>query len=78
VRVRSWRAIGMASVEFFDPIWTFADAWDDEGDIMIKELTDLPAGVIGFETSGKLQAEDYRDVLLPALERAAKPARSGS
>jgi hypothetical protein len=39
---------------------------------MIKELTDMPEGVIGFEASGKLQAEDYRDVLLPALERAAK------
>src|SRR5271165_5788613 len=39
---------------------------------MIQELTDLPANVIGFEASGKLAAEDYRDVLLPALERAAK------
>ncbi len=38
---------------------------------MIKELTDMPAGVIGFEAEGKLQAEDYRDVVLPALERAA-------
>jgi hypothetical protein len=38
---------------------------------MIKELTDMPAGVIGFEATGKLQAEDYRDVVLPALERAA-------
>jgi hypothetical protein len=38
---------------------------------MITELTDMPEGVIGFETSGKLQAEDYRDVLLPAVERAA-------
>jgi SpoIIAA-like len=38
---------------------------------LIKELTDLPSGVIGFETAGKLHAEDYRDVLLPALERAA-------
>ncbi|HEY6415140.1 MAG TPA: STAS/SEC14 domain-containing protein [Acidimicrobiales bacterium] len=38
---------------------------------MIEELTDLPPGVIGFEATGKLQAEDYRDVLLPALERAA-------
>ena len=37
---------------------------------MIKELTDLPAGVTGFETSGTLKAEDYRDVVLPALERA--------
>ena len=38
---------------------------------MIKELSDLPAGVIGFEASGRLRAEDYRDVVLPALERAA-------
>ncbi len=38
---------------------------------MIKELTGLPAGVIGFETAGKLHAEDYRDILLPAVERAA-------
>jgi hypothetical protein len=38
---------------------------------LIKELSDLPSGVIGFEASGKLQAEDYRDVLLPAIERAA-------
>jgi len=38
---------------------------------MMKELSDLPAGVIGFEASGKIRAEDYRDVLLPALERAA-------
>jgi hypothetical protein len=38
---------------------------------VIKELEGLPEGVIGFEAGGKLQAEDYRDVVLPALERAA-------
>jgi hypothetical protein len=38
---------------------------------LIRELSDLPSGVIGFEASGKLQVEDYRDVLLPAMERAA-------
>jgi hypothetical protein len=38
---------------------------------MIKELSDLPGGVIGFEAAGKLRAEDYRDVILPALERAS-------
>jgi len=38
---------------------------------MIKELAGLPDGVIGFEASGNLRAEDYRDVILPALERAA-------
>ena len=38
---------------------------------MIKELADLPPGVVGFEVGGTLRAEDYRDVVLPALERAA-------
>jgi hypothetical protein len=38
---------------------------------MIKELSDTPPGVIGFEASGKLTAKDYRDVVLPALEEAA-------
>lgn len=37
---------------------------------MIKELTDLPPGVVGFEAAGTLSAEDYRDVVLPALRRA--------
>jgi hypothetical protein len=39
---------------------------------MITELNDMPAGVIGFETSGKIDAEDYRDVVVPAIERAGK------
>src|SRR6516162_4198966 len=39
---------------------------------MIKQLTDLPTGVIGFEVAGKIEAEDYRDVVLPAVEEAAK------
>jgi len=38
---------------------------------MIKELSDMPAGVIGFEATGTVRAEDYRDVVFPALERAA-------
>jgi hypothetical protein len=38
---------------------------------MITELSDMPAGVIGFEVVGTVRAEDYRDVVLPALERAA-------
>ena len=32
----------------------------------------MPEGVIGFEASGKIAAEDYRDVVLPAIERAAE------
>ena len=38
---------------------------------MIKELSGLPNGVIGFEVADMVKAEDYRDVILPALERAA-------
>jgi hypothetical protein len=43
-----------------------------EGQVMqvIEELQDLPNGVVGFQTSGKVEATDYRDVVLPALERA--------
>jgi hypothetical protein len=39
---------------------------------MISTLSNMPEGVIGFEVTGKIQAEDYRDVVLPALEGAAK------
>src|SRR5262249_43775259 len=39
---------------------------------MITELKGLPAGVIGFESSGKIAAEDYRDVVLPVVEQAMK------
>ena len=38
---------------------------------VIEELSGLLPGVIGFEVTGTLNAEDYRDVVLPALERAA-------
>ena len=41
---------------------------------MIQELSDLPSPLIGFELSGKVHAEDYRDVLLPAIEKAARAA----
>ena len=38
---------------------------------MLNEIPDLPHGVIGYEVAGKLVAEDYRDILLPAIEKAA-------
>ena len=38
---------------------------------MLTTISDLPVGVIGFSVSGKLESDDYRDVLLPALEAAA-------
>src|SRR4030095_12321360 len=37
---------------------------------MLKSLTDLPPSIIGFEVAGKLTADDYRDILRPALEKA--------
>jgi SpoIIAA-like len=37
---------------------------------MLAPLADLPEGVIGFEAQGKLGADDYKDVLIPAVEEA--------
>src|SRR5207237_5147931 len=39
-----------------------------KGISMINELDGLPGGVIGFEASGKIAADDYRDVILRELE----------
>jgi hypothetical protein len=39
---------------------------------MIRLADDMPEGVIGFEASGKLEADDYRKVILPALVEAAE------
>ena len=39
---------------------------------MISQLDGLPPGVIGFESTGKIAAEDYRDVVKPVLEQAMK------
>jgi hypothetical protein len=39
---------------------------------MLIEIADLPSGVIGFEVSGKLESDDYRDTLQPALQAAAE------
>jgi len=37
---------------------------------MIKCMQGLPAGVIGFEASGKVSGHDYESVLMPAVEAA--------
>jgi hypothetical protein len=39
---------------------------------MIKELNELPANVIGFEVTGKVLAQDFLDVVIPAFERVAQ------
>jgi SpoIIAA-like len=38
---------------------------------MIEPLSNLPAGVIGFKTVGKIEASDYTEVFVPAVENAA-------
>ena len=37
---------------------------------MLETMTGLPPGVLGFEADGELHADDYRQVLLPAVEAA--------
>jgi hypothetical protein len=38
---------------------------------VIEQLTDLPEGIIGFEITGKIEADDYTTTLMPAVERVA-------
>jgi len=38
--------------------------------VMIRRLDDMPDGVIGLEASGEVGADDYRDVMVPALTGA--------
>jgi hypothetical protein len=35
---------------------------------MIERLQGLPDGVIGFRGNGRIEASDYRDVLIPAVD----------
>ena len=37
---------------------------------MIRVLSEMPAGVIGLEAIDDVEEEDYRDVLVPAVEAA--------
>ena len=39
---------------------------------MIRAIDDMPAGTIGFEAVGKVTDDDYRDVLVPAVAKAAE------
>jgi hypothetical protein len=42
---------------------------------MLEPIEALPDGVIGFEAVGQIQASDYVDVLLPAIDRAARDGK---
>jgi hypothetical protein len=37
---------------------------------MIRLLSDMPVGVLGFEAIDDVEKEDYENVLVPAIERA--------
>jgi hypothetical protein len=37
---------------------------------MLQTMTGLPPSVLGFDVNGALHADDYRQVLLPAVEAA--------
>jgi hypothetical protein len=42
---------------------------------VLKPIAGLPEGVIGFEAAGKIEASDYTDVLLPAIEQLVEQGR---
>ncbi|MBN9621252.1 MAG: STAS/SEC14 domain-containing protein [Actinobacteria bacterium] len=42
---------------------------------MIEALNELPAGVVGFRVTGTVTAEDFRDVVIPAVEAAARTSQ---
>jgi hypothetical protein len=39
---------------------------------MVERIDDMPTGTIGFQASGKLTRNDYREVLEPLLRKAAE------
>ena len=39
---------------------------------MLEKISDVPDSVLGFRASGELTGEDYRDVLVPAVEAALR------
>jgi hypothetical protein len=39
---------------------------------MVEKLSEMPAGTIGFRFAGRVEAADYRDVLIPALRDAVE------
>lgn len=39
---------------------------------MLERIGDLPDNVLGFKASGEVTGDDYRSVLIPAVETALK------
>ena len=44
---------------------------------MLQLIPDMPAGVVGVETQGKVTASDYEQVLVPAFDAAVAAAPDG-
>ena len=42
---------------------------------MLEPIEGLPEGVVGFEAVGEIEADDYRDTLIPAIEAQNGPLR---
>jgi hypothetical protein len=40
--------------------------------MMVKRIDDMPPGTVGFQASGKLTLDDYRETLEPVLREAAE------
>jgi SpoIIAA-like len=43
------------------------------GGSLIRQLSGLPSGIIGFEVTDRVTAEDFTDVAIPALKRQHSP-----
>jgi stage II sporulation SpoAA-like protein len=43
--------------------------------IMLREMTDLPAGTIGFEAVGEVEDDDWEDTVEPVLRREIAEGR---
>ena len=42
---------------------------------MIERIDDMPPGTLGFRASGKIEREDYVDVLVPELHKAVEAGK---
>ena len=45
---------------------------------MVERIEEMPPGVIGLRSSGKLTADDYRDVMERPCRRRSRAARPAS
>lgn len=43
--------------------------------IVLEPIADLPDGVVGFEAVGRIEASDYTDVLMPAIDGLIEQGR---